>query len=134
MNAITVICLIGLAALVSLYQADTLKESVERGKSVYEGNCVSCHMADGNGLEGAFPPLANTGRLADKKKLVGIIVNGMTEPIKVNGVEYTLEMMPLVLTERETADVLNYIRNSWGNKNPEITVDEIKRLKPQKPH
>jgi nitrite reductase (NO-forming) len=124
--------LIGVASvmLVSFMQAGTLKESVERGKTVYESTCMSCHMAEGEGLEGAFPPLAGTGRLADKGRLVKILYNGMSGPIKVKGKEYNMEMTPVAhLSDQEAADVLNYIRNSWGNKAAEIKTAEIAKLK-----
>jgi mono/diheme cytochrome c family protein len=108
---------------------DNFSASVQRGKSVYEANCSSCHMTEGQGLEGAFPPLANTGRLTDKGRLVNIVVNGLSSPITVKGQDYNMEMTPMNLGEQEVADVLNYIRNSWGNKNPEIKVNEVKELK-----
>jgi cytochrome c len=41
--------------LLSFNQTFDLKASVQRGKTVYETNCMSCHMAEGTGLEGAFP-------------------------------------------------------------------------------
>ena len=112
----------------SSFQSDSLPESVKRGKSVYEGNCISCHMENGEGLEGAFPPLAKTGRLTDKKRLVKIIYNGLEGPITVNGKEYNNQMNPLALSEQEVTDVLNYIRNSWGNKHQVMKVSEIKEL------
>ncbi len=112
----------------SSFQSDSLQESVTRGKLVYEGNCISCHMENGEGLEGAFPPLAKTGRLKDKKQLVKIIYNGLEGPITVNGKEYNNQMNPLALSEQEVTDVLNYIRNSWGNKHQVMKVSEIKGL------
>jgi mono/diheme cytochrome c family protein len=112
----------------SFFQSDSLPESVKRGKLVYEGNCISCHMANGEGLEGAFPPLAKTGRLTDKKRLVKIIYNGLEGPITVNGKEYNNQMNPLALSEQEVTDVLNYIRNSWANKHQPMKVSEIKEL------
>lgn len=63
----------------------SLQESVKPGKLVYEGNCISCHMQNGEGLQGAVPPLAKTGRLTDKKRLVRIIYNGLEGPITVIG-------------------------------------------------
>ena len=130
MNKIT----LSLITIVSVFtlsftQSDGLSASMERGKSVYETHCMSCHMAEGQGLEGAFPPLAKTGRLTDKGKMVKIVLDGMSGPITVNGKEYDIEMKGLDLNDQELTDVLNYIRNSWGNKNPEIKVSEIKSLK-----
>ena len=112
----------------SSFQSDSLPESVKRGKLVYEGNCIACHMENGEGLEGAFPPLAKTGRLTDKKQLVKIIYNGLGGPITVNGKEYNNQMNPLTLSEQEVTDVLNYIRNSWGNTHQVMKVSEIKEL------
>jgi nitrite reductase (NO-forming) len=126
--------LVSVFALVSVFlfgflQEDSLKASVERGKVVYESNCISCHMADGEGLEGAFPPLANTGRLSDKARLVKIVVNGTSGPIEVKGKQYDMEMNPMGLSDKEVMDVLNYVRNSWGNKAPVISLTEVGKFK-----
>ena len=44
-----------------------LKASIERGKEVYDIHCITCHMEKGEGLEGAFPPVAKADYLmADK--------------------------------------------------------------------
>lgn len=129
MNEKLIVLLLAAGTLLSFVQTDYLKESIGRGKFVYETNCKSCHMADGRGLEGTFPPLANTGRLDDKGRLVKIIFNGLNDPITIDGTEYTMEMNPLKLTDQQAADVLNYIRNSWGNKGVAIQESEIKSLK-----
>src|SRR5262245_25579950 len=115
--------------LFAFYQDDSLKASIGRGKLIYEANCISCHMADGKGLEGAFPPLANTGRLSDKARLIKNVLEGSSGPITVNGKEYTMEMSAMPLSDEEVRDVLNYVRNSWGNKAPEISLQEVKQSK-----
>lgn len=120
------------AVVILSFTQGGLAESVKRGKVVYETNCVSCHMSEGEGLEGTFPPLAKTGRLSDKGRLVKIVFHGLSGPITVDGVEYNMEMNPVPLSDEEAADVLNYIRNSWGNKAPEIKVGEVKQLKGSK--
>jgi len=117
------------ASMFMFFQSDDLKASVERGKTVYENNCMSCHQEDGAGVEGAFPPLAQTGNLKDKGKLVKIVLNGLSGPITVKGQQYDTEMSGISLSDEEVADVLNYVRNSWGNKEPVIKVAEVKKLK-----
>jgi mono/diheme cytochrome c family protein len=116
----------------SFFQSDDLAGSVARGKAVYEGNCITCHMAEGEGLEGVFPPLAKTGRLTDKGNLVKIVLQGMRGPITVNGKQYDLEMIPVNLNDEEVRDVLNYMRNSWGNKAPAISLAEVKKFRDKK--
>ncbi len=109
----------------SFYQNVTPAASIKNGQTVYATYCMSCHMEDGNGVEGAFPSLAMTGNLNDKNRLVKIVLQGMRGPIKVKGVEYNAEMSGADLSDQETADVINYIRNTWGNKLPTIKASEI---------
>lgn len=96
------------------------------GEKVYISNCASCHQKTGNGLEGAFPPLAQSDYLlADKERAIQIAANGMDGPIVVNGVEYIALMSPQGLTNEEVKDVVNYILNSWGNDGGEVTLSEV---------
>ena len=113
------------AMLLSFQQPFDLKASMERGKDVYLMYCATCHMMQGEGVEGVFPPMAKNANLAAKDRMVQIILKGMRGPMKANGKEYNTEMAPTVLSDQETADVLNYIRNSWGNKNTAIQPKDI---------
>lgn len=111
--------------LLSFDQNYDLKASVKRGKTIYETSCITCHMADGAGLAGVFPPLAKSKNLADKNWLIKVIVQGIRGPKKVNGVDYNGEMAGIVLTNEQAADVANYVRNSWGNKAPAILPSQV---------
>jgi mono/diheme cytochrome c family protein len=86
---------------------------------------MSCHMPEGKGLEGVFSPLAKSDQLADKNRLVKVILRGVRGPLKVNGVVYTGEMAGLGLTDEQVSDVLNYVRNTWGNKGASIRPEEV---------
>jgi mono/diheme cytochrome c family protein len=111
----------------ALAQDDTLQQSMKRGAEVYSANCASCHMPEGEGVEGAFPPLAKTDYLKDHKRAINIILKGQEGEIKVNGKTYNVPMSALShLTDQEVADVLNYVRNSWGNKYPMIKAVQVK--------
>ena len=101
----------------TLAQKDSkLTASMERGKSVYNDMCITCHLADGKGVPKAFPPLASADYLRDNqdKSIIGI-KNGMSGEMVVNGITYNSVMAPLGLSNEEVADVMNYINNSWGN-------------------
>ncbi len=98
-----------------------------RGKDVYVLYCQNCHMENGEGTEGVNPPLAKTTYLKDTKKNIGIILNGQTGEVTVNGKKYNAIMNPLnFLDDKQVADVMNYIRNSWGNKYPIVTPAQVK--------
>lgn len=124
-NILILIAAFSTLTLLSFYQAFDLKASMERGKTIYEAQCMSCHMAEGEGLEGVFPPVAKSANLNDKNRLVKIVLNGLRGPIKVNGVEYNGEMTGFPLSDQQVSDVLNYMRNSWGNKGAPIKPAEI---------
>ncbi len=104
-----------------------LKSSVTRGQDVYVTYCISCHMEKGDGLEGVYPPLAKSDYLmADKKRSIIQVLKGVKGPMKVNRVSYDTEMQGFDLNDQEVSDVLNYVRNSFGNKGGAITPEEVK--------
>ncbi|HTF18196.1 MAG TPA: cytochrome c [Chryseolinea sp.] len=105
-----------------------LKASIERGKEVYTAQCMSCHMEQGEGIESVYPPLAKSDYLmADKKRSVDQVLHGLTGEVKVNGKTYDGVMTGFdILSDTEVSDVLNYVRNSFGNKGAAVTPDEVK--------
>lgn len=115
--------------LVSLQQKPkfVLKESIERGKDIYIAQCLTCHLDQGEGIEDLYPPLAKSDYLmADKKRSIQQVLYGAKGEIKVNGKTYNTEMSAFDLTDEQASDVLNYIRNSFGNKGGAITPEEVK--------
>lgn len=112
-------------------QNKDLEESIKRGKVVYDDFCITCHMGNGEGLVGAFPPLAKSDYLMNNRaKSIHAIKFGLQGEITVNGKKYNSAMASLGLTDEEVADVMNYITNSWGNKNDKIvTVKEVSEIK-----
>jgi len=115
----------------SFFQKYDLPKSIERGKEVYASYCMSCHMVDGNGTD-FFPPVAKTNYLKKPvKTLINIILQGQSGEIMVNKKKYDA-LMPAqaYLEDEQIADVLNYIRNSLGNKIPvAITPAQVKALR-----
>ena len=107
-----------------------LKASMERGKEVYSTYCMSCHMEQGEGVEDLYPPLAKADYLmADKNRSILQILKGASGEMKVNGKLYNAEMTGFDLSAEETSDVLNYVRNSFGNKGDVITPDQVATFK-----
>lgn len=114
-------------------QNNDLKKSMERGKRIYGSYCQTCHMQNGLGIEGVFPPLAKSDYLMkDRARSIRQIINGASGKMVVNGKTYNGNMPPQGLTVKQTADVLNYIMNSWGNKAKIVTVAEVKTAQKKK--
>jgi len=129
-NRLTSLIIIATAAVTALsFQKKPtidLKASIARGKEVYAAQCTSCHMEQGEGLESVFPPLAKSDYLmADKKRSILQIIHGASGEMKVNGITYSSEMPAVDLTDEQVSDVLNYVRNTWGNKGDAVTPQEV---------
>ena len=105
-----------------------LKASITRGKDIYTAQCITCHMEQGEGIENVYPPLAKSDYLmADKKRSIQQVLYGLTGEIKVKGTTYDGVMTGFdMLSDQEVSDVLNYIRNSFGNKGAAVTAEEVK--------
>lgn len=101
------------------------------GKKVYNSVCLVCHMADGSGVPGMHPPLIQTDWVnGDKERLIEITLNGMSGKIEVNGETYNSIMPPHShLSDKQIADVLTYVRQSFGNNAGEVTVEEVQKVR-----
>ena len=107
-----------------------LKASVARGSEVYLYYCTTCHQEKGEGIQGVYPPLAKSDyMMADKKRSITTVIKGLTGEIKVNGTSYSGEMTGADLNDQEVSDVLNYVRNSFGNKGEAVKPEEVKALR-----
>ena len=114
--------------------ATSPKASTAAGELVYTQFCVSCHLPDGGGVENLNPPLIKTTYInGDKTRLITTILNGMSQ-VEINGERYN-NVMPAFnyLTDKQVADVLTYVRNSFGNKKPAVTVTDVKPVRAKMP-
>jgi mono/diheme cytochrome c family protein len=120
---------------VSACEDPELKASIERGASVYTEFCVRCHMSEGIDTSNRYPPLAGSNWLTEKRKeTIHATKYGLRGDIEVNGVAYRDIMVPQGLSDEEVADVLNYIMNSWGNKQEmKVTPEEVKTIPKKMP-
>jgi len=108
------------------------KDPTAAGRAVYARICTACHQADGAGLAGAFPPLAASDWVAgDDRRLTLLVLHGLSGPIQVNGVIWNSAMpaQGAALNDQQVADVLTYIRASWGNNAPPVDVATVSELR-----
>jgi glucose/arabinose dehydrogenase/mono/diheme cytochrome c family protein len=110
---------------------EEIDEALLPGKKVYQTYCAACHMTSGKGAPSMNPPLIETEWvLGDSERLIKIVLNGFTEPTEINGEIYQNIMTShAFLTDQQIADVLSFVRNSWGNKASYITVDEVAEVR-----
>lgn len=101
-------------------------DPVKLGKRVFN-TCVTCHQANGQGLDGKYPPLHGSEWVAgDDRILARIVLNGLHGPIEVAGKKYNEQMMPWkVLTDHDIAAVLTHVRSSWGHDFPAVAPSTV---------
>jgi len=108
-----------------------LAASIERGKKVYAERCLTCHQADGGGVQNMNPPLTKTKWvLGDKIQLIQIVLKGLSTGVEIDGDSYHNVMASHAdLTDLQIADVLTYVRNSFGNKAKTVTEAEVRSVR-----
>ncbi len=106
-------------------------EQMKRGAAVYARTCIACHQPTGMGLPPVFPPLANAPIVVGNPELpVKFILQGLMGPITVNGMTYSSMMPPVAgVSDGDIADVLTYVRQSFGNQGNPVTVDQVKAIR-----
>ena len=106
-------------------------EQMKRGAAVYARTCIACHQPTGLGLPPVFPPLANAPIVVCNPELpVKFILQGLMGPITVNGMTYNSMMPPVAgVSDADIADVLTYVRQSFGNQGNPVTADQVKAIR-----
>jgi len=109
----------------------TLKASITRGQAVYAKYCLSCHQVDGSGVQDLNPPLIKTKwTLGPKTVMIQQVLKGSSGKVEIDGDTFKNTMPPLkTLTDQQIADVLTYVRNSFGNKASQATPAEVKAVR-----
>lgn len=113
------------AALAKGHEAD-------RGAELYDDNCAACHHTDGAGSPHALPKIAgNSSVLAeDPDSLIRLVLGGgalpgtaqAPSPLGMPGFGWRL-------SNEEVAQLLSFIRSSWGNQAPGVTAPEVARVR-----
>ena len=106
-------------------------DQMKRGAAVYARTCIACHQPTGMGLPPVFPPIANAPIVVGNPELpIKFILQGLMGPITVNGMTYNSMMPPVPgVSDAEIADVLTYVRQSFGNQGNPVTADQVKAVR-----
>lgn len=113
----------------------TKEIQMAKGKQVYMQTCFVCHQMEGEGIPNQIPPLAKADYLmSDKDRSIRTVLQGLSGEITVNGKKYNQIMVPLNnLTDNEIADVLTYVRNSYGNSGDAVSANEVRKIRAETP-
>ena len=117
------------AAATAFVAAD--EATLKRGAAVYARTCLACHQPTGKGLPPVFPSIAGTPSVVGNPELpIKFILQGLMGPITIEGTTYN-SMMPPVggVSDQDIADVLTYVRQSFGNRGTIVTPAQVKAVR-----
>lgn len=104
--------------------------TMSAGEQVFQ-RCMTCHQANGQGLATTYPPLAGSefANAANPAVPIRVLLHGLSGPITVKGTQFN-GLMPqygtgIEMTDQEIADVLTYVRSSFGNSASAVTPDMV---------
>jgi glucose/arabinose dehydrogenase len=103
---------------------DTATVTLSKGLALYKSYCEACHKPDGKGVEGSFPALDGSAIVTGKpQRLAKVILSGKS------GTAQSGEQMPAFkfLSDADVTAIINYTRNTWGNKAYEISPEDVER-------
>jgi mono/diheme cytochrome c family protein len=114
--------------------ANALRVGTDRsaGAMGFLNNCAACHRSTGKGWTETFPQLAlsSTVNTADPSSLIHIVLKGSQMPGTAGApTEYAMPAFDWRLTDQEVADVVTFVRSSWGNKAPAVTADLVAKMR-----
>jgi mono/diheme cytochrome c family protein len=110
------------AAAVKLSPAD--QGRFDKGKVQFAALCAACHQPEGQGLVGLAPPLVySRWVLADERILASIVLNGKASDNLV------MPTLKAALDDEAIANVLTYVRNSWGHAASVVTPESVARVR-----
>ncbi len=102
------------------------------GKSVYDGQCASCHSGDGQGMPPHFPSLAGNQsiQMGSAVNPIRMVLNGGYPPGTAgNPMPYGMPPFAQSLSDDEVAAVVTFIRTSWGNRGAAVSARQANELR-----
>jgi mono/diheme cytochrome c family protein len=112
---------------------DPFQTAMKKGAGTY-ALCQGCHMADGKGQPGNFPPLAGSEWITGgTERSIRVVLHGLTGPVTAAGMTVNnptgMPAQGAALGDQEIANVLTYIRNNFGNTGPMVTKEMVTKVR-----
>lgn len=112
--------------------AQVTPATLQPGQAAFESTCAVCHQASGSGVPGTFPPLAGSEWVNGPPEIpIAVVLRGAQGSFKVGGMTYSGSMPPHrdTLKDDQIAEILSYVRSSWGNSASPVTAAQVATLR-----
>lgn len=99
---------------------------------LYVQQCAACHLDTGKGHAPYIAPLAGNPTVMDPdpSSLINITLNGSSRVV-VNGMPdaYRMPQFRVLLKDEQIAELVSFIRSSWGNTGKPVTADQVAKIR-----
>lgn len=116
----------------STYEQLSIGDVKKPGSLTYLDNCAGCHRSDGKGYAQTFPALAGNSVILNDNadSLISLILRGgHTSSTDESPTKYAMLGYSWRLDDEDTTELVNFLRNSWGNQARVINKSEVKHLR-----
>jgi mono/diheme cytochrome c family protein len=110
------------------HQALKHGDATRPGALLYLDNCAACHRPDGRGYDRVFPRLAGNPvvEAANPISLISIVLGGSQTPRTAQTpAQFAMPAFAWRLSDRDVADLVNFIRSSWGNSASAMSAGDV---------
>lgn len=115
--------------------AADMRETNSEAAFLYRRGCSNCHGIEGQGKEHLFPALVgnNTVLAEDPTTIIRLTAHGYVVP-PLNDEQMPMQMPGFAGTysDKQIADVLTYVRQSWGNNATVVTEKQVSAITKEK--
>ncbi|WP_081074240.1 c-type cytochrome [Burkholderia diffusa] len=102
------------------------------GSLTFVDNCAACHRTDGIGYDRTFPMLSQSSVVnsQDPTSLIHIVLRGAEMPsTQTAPTSFSMPGFAGRLTNRDIADLLTFVRSSWGNRAPPVSTEQVEKVR-----
>ena len=108
------------------------KAAYEAGAKIYDTHCKSCHGANGLGVPPMYPPLANNQAINMEfsvNPIRMVLFGGFPPATRGNPRPFGMPPFAYTLTDQEVAEVVTYMRQSWGNRGTAVSAADVAKYR-----
>ena len=108
------------------------RASYDSGAKLYDRHCKSCHGANGLGVPPMYPPLANNQAITmafSVNPIRMVLFRGFPPSTRGNPRPFGMPPFAYTLSDQEVADVVTYMRQSWGNRASAVSPADVAKYR-----
>jgi len=108
------------------------RTSYDNGAKIYDKHCKSCHGGSGQGVQPVYPPLANNQAINMEfsvNPVRMVLFGGFPPSTRLNPRPFGMPPFAYLLTDQDVADVVTYMRQSWGNRANAVSGADVAKYR-----